>query len=52
MYNGTKKWGSVRLTLKRCKLNSKIFKCLYWVYDEKHKYKKALKKERLAEIDS
>ena len=25
MYNGTKKWGSVRLSLKRSKLNSKIF---------------------------
>ena len=36
MYNGTKKWGTVRVTMKR-------------MFTENHRHKKSMAKERLAD---
>ena len=50
MYNGSRKWGSVRVTTKRSKsLISHISLCFnQTVFPEQHKYKKSMKKERAA----
>ena len=43
MYSGTKKWGAVRVALKRSKC-----KPLNLEFDEHHKYKKSCHKQRMA----
>lgn len=52
MYNGSRKWGSVRVTTKRGKSlhNYQLFNFTFSdvVYPEQHKYKKSLQKDRMA----
>ena len=50
MYNGSRKWGAVRVTFKRSKFGLLIVYLFHMVvYVENHKYKKSMAKERMAD---